>query len=148
MFNKIKLGISYMKKWPLEPLLNPVFPENRAKRAVEWACRILPPFIVFIVFWAIYQGGGFKGVPLLFALGSNFPIVIVCVVFLLSLPLQGYYWFYKRSVTRLNKKQELFYQNLCKKLDRPHKAEPTMQDLEDVITDGLARLDKEFLKEL
>ena len=137
-----------MKKWPLEPLLNPVFKENRVKTAMLRANLILPPFIVFILFWAIFLGGGFKGIPLLFALGSNFPIVICCVLFLLMMPLQGYYWFYKRAVTPLNKKQTLIYNDLCKKLDRIPTINPLMKDFEDVLIEALKKLDKEFLEQL
>lgn len=148
MFKSIKIGINYMKQWPLEPLLNPVFKENRVKIAMLRGNLILPPFIVFILFWSIFLGGGFKGVPMLFALGSNFPVVLVCVLFLLLMPLQGYYWFYKRAITPLNLKQTMFYQKLCTRLQIVPKENPLMQDLEYVIVQGLKHLDKEFLKEL
>ena len=74
--SKIKIGIQYMNDWPLEPLLNPVFPECRVKKAVIAGRKILPPFIVFILFWAVYQGGGFKGIPLLFAISSKYPFKV------------------------------------------------------------------------
>ena len=136
-----------MKKWPLEPLLNPVFKENRVKRALLLGNRILPPFIVFIFFWGFYLGGGFKGVPF-FAIGSNFPVTIACVLFLLLMPVQGYYWFYKRSVTPLNEKQKAFYKDTCKKLEIEPSINPTMYDLEIVINKGINKLGREFLKQL
>ena len=148
IFSNLNRGIDYMKKWPLEPLLNPVFKENRVKRALLLGNKILPPFIVFIFFWGFYLGGGFKGVPFLFAIGSNFPVTIACVLFLLLMPVQGYYWFYKRSVTSLNEKQKAFYKDTCKKLEIEPSINPTMYDLEIVINKGINKLGREFLKQL
>ena len=148
IFTKIKIGIRYMNEWPDEPLLNPVFAESRVKRAMKAGNRLLPPFIVFILFWAIYQGGGFKGIPLLFALSSNFPVTLVCVIFLLLMPLQGYVWFYKRAQTPLNEKLKIFYTELCSKLNREAAFNPTMMDLEIAINACLKTLGSEPLKKL
>ncbi len=137
-----------MNDWPQEALLNPVFPECRVKRAVLFGRKILPPFIVFILFWGIYQGGGFKGIPLLFALSSNFPITLVCILFLLFMPLQGYLWFYKRAVTKLNKKQQEFYLLVYEKLEKQPVAEPTMLDLEKAINFCIKELGPDLLKKL
>ncbi len=138
-----------MNKWPeKEPLLNPVFPETRVKNALVAGRIILPPFIVFILFWAIYQGGGFKGIPLLFALTSNFPVTLVCILFLCLMPLQGYLWFYKRAVTPLSQKQQKFYVELCQELKREPALEPKMQDLEDAINACLKTIGREPLKKL
>ena len=146
--SKIKIGIQYMNDWPLEPLLNPVFPECRVKKAVIAGRKILPPFIVFILFWAVYQGGGFKGIPLLFAISSNFPVTLVCVIFLMLMPLQGYLWFYKRAVTKLNDRQKDFYLLVCTKLEKQPVLNPTMMDLEKAINACIKTLGAELMKKL
>ncbi len=146
--SKIKIGIQYMNDWPEEPLLNPVFTECRVKKAVLLGQKLLPPFIVFILFWAIYQGGGFKGIPFLFALSSNFPVTLVCILFLLFMPLQGYLWFYKRAVTKLNAKQKEFYLLICSKLEKEPVLDPTMMDLEKSINSCIKNLGTDLLKKL
>lgn len=146
--SKIKIGIQYMNDWPLEPLLNPVFPECRVKRAVILGRKILPPFIVFILFWAVYQGGGFKGIPLLFALSSNFPVTLVCVIFLMLMPLQGYLWFYKRAASPLNERQKDFYLLACTKLKKEPSLNPTMMDLEKILNACIKNHEIDLLKKL
>lgn len=64
------------------------------------------------------------------------------------MPVQGYYWFYKRSVTPLNEKQKAFYKDTCKKLEIEPSLNPTMYDLEIVINKGINKLGREFLKQL
>ena len=64
------------------------------------------------------------------------------------MPVQGYYWFYRRSITPLNDKQKKFYTQLCKKLDMQSSNIPNMSDLEFVINKALPKLGNEFLKDL
>ncbi|MGN1281100.1 MAG: terminus macrodomain insulation protein YfbV [Succinivibrio sp.] len=148
IIKNIYSGAEYMRLWPDEPLLNPVFKENRVKRAMVFAIRVLPQFIVFILVWGFYIGGGFKGVPVLFALGSSFPVTLSCVLFLLFIPVHGYLWFYSRSVTPLNKKQKEFYIKICKRLEREPSSEPVMLDFEKTVNAALKKFGNEFLKEL
>ncbi|MGN0894982.1 MAG: DUF412 family protein [Succinivibrio sp.] len=148
LVKNIYSGADYMRNWPDEALLNPVFKEGRVKKSMNLAIKILPPFIVFILLWGFYMGGGFWGVPLLFALGSSFPVTLSCVLFLLFIPVHGYLWFYKRSITPLNEKQKEFYTKLCKKLEREPSANPVMLDFEKTVNVALKRFGNEFLKEL
>ena len=53
-------------------------------------------------------------------------LFLVLVLFLLLMPVQGYYWFYKRSVTSLNEKQKSFYKDTCKKLEIEPSINPTI----------------------
>ena len=46
----LKEGRHYMERWPEEPLLNPVFPECRAKKLMSLAKRVIPPFMVLCKF--------------------------------------------------------------------------------------------------
>ncbi len=147
-FKTIKAGVKYMDDWPQEALLNPVFPECRVKKAMLTARWLLPPFIVFILVWTYIQGGGFQGVELMFIVKTNYPVALVCALFLLLMPVQGYYWFGRRSQMRLNKKQEMFYVEISKQLQRTPANEPTMRDLEIIINDGIKALGKDFLRKL
>ena len=144
----IRLGCRYLELWPNHPLLTPVFAENRVKRAMLLGQKLLPPFIVLILVWAYYRGGGFHGVEFMFAMKNTWPMTLMCVLFLLLMPVQGYYWLGKRAQTKLNKKQALFYVELCKKLTNVPVLEPTMMDLALRITDGIAVLGPDFLKNL
>lgn len=148
IFSKIQIGINYMNKWPLEPLLNPVFPENRAKKAMLFARKILPPFIVLVLLWDIYLGGGFSGIPLFIAMQSNIYMTVISTILLALIPVQGYLWFYVRATSPLNDKQKKFYNSVCVKLDRQPSLIPTLQDLETVINAGLKKFGSDFLKEL
>lgn len=147
-FSTIKAGIKYMEVFPQDNLIGAVFPECRVKYVMGVGKVLLPPFIVFIVVWNYFIAGGFDGVPLRYALLQNLPVTLVCVLFLLLLPVQGYYWFGKRSKLLLNAKQQNFYQDLCSKLERQANLKPTMYDLAIVLKEGLKKLDRDFLNSL
>ena len=148
IFSKLKQGSVYMQKWPNEPLLNPVFAENRVKKCLNAANYIIPPFIVLTLAWAIYLGGGFKYIPWYIAIRQNLEVTIISLLVLLLMPVQGYYLFYRRAITPLNDKQKKFYTQLCKKLDMQSSNIPNMSDLEFVINKALPKLGNEFLKDL
>ena len=90
----------------------------------------------------------FHGVEFMFAMKNTWPMTLMCVLFLLLMPVQGYYWLGKRAQTKLNKKQALFYVELCKKLTKEPVLEPTMMDLALRIKEGIAVLGPDFLKNL
>ncbi len=148
-FSTLRAGMRYMESWPDEPVLGAVFPESRVKYVMRWGRRLIPPFIVLIVLWTFIRGGGLSGVSFFYTIKINYPMTVMCVLFLLCMPLQGYYWFGRRAQLPLSAKQKLFYTNLCYRLQTEPVNEPTMADLAKAINDGLKRLDdKEFLKEL
>lgn len=53
----LQRGQHYMKTWPAEKQLAPVFPENRVARATRFGIRIMPPLAVFTLTWQIALGG-------------------------------------------------------------------------------------------
>ena len=144
----ILAGVEYMKKWPDEPLLYPVFAECRIKKVITLEQRLFPPFIVLTVIWYFYRWGGFKGIPFFMAIEDSLPMLICCICFLLLLPLQGYYWFYKRSMQKLNDKQKTFYIELCTLLKREPLLEPTLDDLINNINVCIKQFGKDPLKKL
>ena len=80
VFNKkIQMGHSYMALWPKEKSLAALFPENRIIAAVEFALKWLPAAVV-------------SSLLLQFQFGQQamWPVVLASVLFMVSLPLQGY----------------------------------------------------------
>ena len=143
-----KDGIKYMEIWPEDPILGSVFTEGRVKYIMRLGKYLLPPFIMFLIVWNFIMGGGLKGVEFFYTLKSNWPVTLCCVLFLLVLPLQGYYWFGKRSSVKLNKKQKLYYEELCKKLQKEPAIDPVMMDFAVTVKEGLAKFGRDILKTL
>ncbi len=149
MFKTIKDGMEYMELFPLEPLLNPVFPEYRVKKVMQLSALILPPFMVLMVLWVYIRGGGLHPeISLFLALEENLLMLVLCLVFLLSMPLQGYYWFGRRASQPLNPRLSQFYLKTCARLGRQGSSVPTMLDLVRVIRAALKSQGPDFLKEL
>lgn len=157
MWSLIKLGTAYMNEWPNEPILMAVFHEMRVKALMTVGKKVVPPAVAFLVFWIYFTCGGYQGLYLLFTHPSagSMPLylavtsLIIVILLLLSLPLHGVIWFGYRAQKRLNKRQELFYNNLCSELKKQPVEEPTMMDLIKAINEGLKTLkDKEFLNQL
>lgn len=147
-FKTVKDGIRYCEIWPQDPLLNPVFPECRVKRAIRAGRMILPPFIVFILLWSYVRGGGLLGVEFMFAVKSNWPMTIICILFILLMPLQGYWWMGKRSRMKLNPRLRIFYMETCIRLHRSGEDSPDMMALAKIMHDGIKILGREFLSKL
>ena len=151
MFKFIKTfrdGIKYMEVWPEDPILGAIFAENRVKYVMRIGKYVLPPFIMFLILWTFIMGGGLKGVEFFYTLKSNWPVTLSCVLFLLLMPLQGYYWFGVRARTKLNKKQKLYYEDLCKKLHKEPLLDPTMFDFAVCVKEGMAKFGRDILKTL
>ncbi|MDY6321386.1 MAG: terminus macrodomain insulation protein YfbV [Succinivibrio sp.] len=144
----IRDGMKYTRIWPDDPLLGPVFPENRVKYFMKLGNFALPPFIVLILFWAFWRGGGLHGVEFMFAMKNTWPVTIICVLFLLFMPLQGYYWMGRRSQTKLNARQKLFYMETCIMLHRQGSQDPTLMDFAETTAEGIKKLGRDFLRKL
>ena len=147
-FRTLLLGRRYMAVWPDDPLLGPVFPENRVKYWMKVGSYLLPPFIVLILAWAWYRGGGLHGVEFMFAMKSTWPVTIACVIFLLLMPLQGIWWFGRRAQLKLNPRLKLFYMETCIMLHRQGLQDPTMMDFAEATAEGIRKLGRDFLRKL
>lgn len=148
MFKTLRLGMRYLEIWPDEPVLGAIYRENRVRYVLNAAKYLIPPFIFFILIWNFIQGGGLKGVDFLYTQRINWPMSVICILFLLALPLQGYYWAGKRAQTELNVKEKEFYVSLCKRLDRTPAEKPVFMDLALILKEGLTKLGREILNEL
>lgn len=140
--------MKYMEIFPEDILLNPIFPEYRVKHCLKFANRLLPPFIVLFLAWTFIRAGGLHGVEFIFVLKNNWPITICCVLFLLMIPLQGYWWFGKRAELKLNARLKLFYIECCIQLHRSAKEEPTLIDLAEIMRDAVKFLGRDILHKL
>ncbi|MCL6324142.1 terminus macrodomain insulation protein YfbV [Pectobacterium polaris] len=137
----LQRGQHYMKTWPAEKRLAPVFPENRVARATRFGIRIMPPLAVFTLTWQI-------------ALGGQLGPAIATALFACSLPLQGLWWLGRRSVTPLPPTLAQWFHEIRNKLVEsgqalaPLEEAPTYQALADVLKRAFNQLDKTFLDDL
>ncbi len=148
MVRTITEGRRYLDIWPEHPVLNAIFKEGRVRYVLKAGNYIIPPFIFFILVWNFIQGGGLKGVDFVYTQKINWPVSLVCILFLIALPLQGFYWAGKRARTKLNPKQILFYNDLCEQLKKEKITDPVMYDLAVLINEGLKKLGPEILDKL
>lgn len=103
---KLQQGRHYMTLWPRRPELNSMFPENRVIKATEFALKVIPALAVLSVM-----------VQFQFGELHYWPSVMASVLFLLSLPLQGYYWLGQRADTRLPPSLATWYREINGKMN-------------------------------
>lgn len=140
-FRLFQYGQHYMKTWPVDKRLAPVFPENRVTRATRFAIKVMPALAVFTLTWQIAMGG---------QLGP----AVATAIFACSLPMQGLWWLGKRSVTPLPPTLLSWFHEVREKLQAagqaiaPIEEKPTYQSLADVLKRAFKQLDKTFLDDL
>ncbi|ALV91619.1 MULTISPECIES: terminus macrodomain insulation protein YfbV [Pantoea] len=140
-FGLFQRGQHYMKTWPADKRLAPMFPENRVVTATRFAIRFMPPLAIFTLTWQIAMGG---------QLGP----AIATALFACSLPMQGLWWLGKRSVTPLPPTLLHWFHEVRSKLEEagqaiaPVDGKPTYQALADVLKRAFKQLDRTFLDDL
>ncbi len=140
-FGLFQRGQHYMKTWPADKRLAPVFPENRVVTATRFAIRFMPPLAIFTLTWQI-------------ALGGQLGPAIAIALFACSLPMQGLWWLGKRSVTPLPPTLLHWFHEVRAKLEEagqaiaPVDGKPTYQALADVLKRAFKQLDRTFLDDL
>ncbi|OSN02125.1 MULTISPECIES: terminus macrodomain insulation protein YfbV [Lonsdalea] len=140
-FKLLQLGQHYMKTWPADKRLAPVFPENRVVRATLFAIRLMPPLAVFTLSWQV-------------ALGGQLGPVVATALFALSLPMQGLWWLGRRAITPLPPSLLQWFHDIRHRLLEaglaltPLEEKPTYQMLADVLKRAFTQLDKTFLDDL
>ncbi|AUH00178.1 terminus macrodomain insulation protein YfbV [Pectobacteriaceae bacterium CE70] len=134
-------GQHYMKTWPADKRLGPLFPENRVVRVTRHGIRFMPPLAVFTLTWQI-------------ALGGQIGPSVATALFALSLPLQGLWWLGRRSITPLPPSLLHWFHEIRSKLLEsgislaPLEDKPTYQMLADVLKRAFKQLDKTFFDDL
>ncbi|AIX48765.1 MULTISPECIES: terminus macrodomain insulation protein YfbV [Pantoea] len=140
-FGLFQRGQHYMKTWPADKRLAPVFPENRVVTATRFAIRFMPPLAVFTLTWQI-------------ALGGQLGPAIATALFACSLPMQGLWWLGKRAGTPLPPALLQWFNEVRSKLEEagqaiaPVEGKPTYQALADVLKRAFRQLDRTFLDDL
>ena len=140
-FKTFQLGQHYMKTWPNDKRLAPIFPENRITTATRFAIRFMPPLAVFTLNWQI-------------ALGGQLGPAVATALFACSLPMQGLWWLGRRSVTPLPPTLLHWFHEVREKLQQagqaiaPLEGKPTYQALADLLKRAFRQLDKTFLDDL
>jgi hypothetical protein len=134
-------GQDYMKTWPSDKRLAPLFPENRMITATRFAVRVMPPLAIFTLTWQI-------------ALGGQLGPAVATAIFACSLPMQGLWWLGKRSITPLPPTLLQWFHEVRHKLNEagqalaPVEGKPTYQMLAEVLKRAFKLLDKAFLDDL
>ncbi|TCW00333.1 terminus macrodomain insulation protein YfbV [Biostraticola tofi] len=140
-FQIFQRGQRYMKTWPVDKRLAPVFAENRVILATRFGVRFMPAVAVFTLCWQI-------------ALGGQIGPAIATAIFACSLPMQGLWWLGKRSITPLPPTLLHWFHDVRHRLNdagqslAPVEGTPTYQMLADTLSRAFKQLDKTFLDEL
>ena len=135
-------GVRYSQSWPIVNELNSVFPENKIIRLTNLAQQVLPALSVLsLVIQLQWMGQSYLAPALASAL------------FMLSLPLQGWYWLGKRADAVLPPAMLHWYLDIADKMQqqgiavpRPA-AKPCYADLAALLSLALRQLDKTFIRQ-
>jgi len=101
----LQQGVRYSQSWPLVSELNSVFPENKIIRLTKTAQQLLPAVSVISLMMQLHWMGQSYLAP---ALAST--------LFMLSLPLQGWYWLGKRADSALPPAMLHWYLDIADKM--------------------------------
>ncbi|HLV48401.1 MAG TPA: terminus macrodomain insulation protein YfbV [Aliidiomarina sp.] len=136
MWNTLQRGRRYMKLWPKHAVVGNL-PESRVVPLTKLGVRWLPvaAFANAFVQWQY--------------LGLDYlPQILAASLFILVLPLQGYYWLGQRAYARLPLPLESWYTELKEKLNTKgddirlpsHRPGPCYIDLARVLKKALKQL--------
>ncbi|WP_434527217.1 terminus macrodomain insulation protein YfbV [Photorhabdus asymbiotica] len=138
---KMQLGQKYMKTWPTEKQLAPMFPENRIIKATRFGIQFMPPLAIFTLTWQI-------------ALGGQLGPAIATALFACSLPMQGLWWLGKRASTPLPVALLKWFHEIRDKFAKagiamaPVQQTPTYQSLAEILKRAFKQLDRSFLDDI
>lgn len=140
-FKKFRLGNRYLKTFPMEKKLAPIFPEIRINKAVRFGIRFMPPLAVFTLAWQI-------------ALGGQLGPAIATALFACSLPMQGLWWLGKKAATPLPATLLSWFYEIREKFVEagiamgPIERQPDYMALADLLKRAFKQLDKSFLEDI
>jgi uncharacterized membrane protein YfbV (UPF0208 family) len=138
----LQMGVHYSKTWPLLQELNGLFPENRMIRLTLLLKMWMPPLAVLSVCVQLQYFGS-----------SYMWTAVSCGLFLLALPLQGYYWLGLRAQSPLSPATTRWYEDIRNQMQQagvqvPQAAtgKPSYADLARVLDSAFRQLDKAFFR--
>jgi uncharacterized protein len=142
LYTTLRAGREYSKQWPAKAELNSMFVENKVILLTTIAGRFLP---LLALLSAVIQFS---------YLGSAFlPQVITMMLFIATLPLQGWYWLGVRAATPLPPGIANWYQQIRQKMQQqgialaPVKQPGRYKDLAVVLQQAYQQLDRAFIKQ-
>lgn len=142
LYTTLIAGREYSKQWPANAELNSLFAENKVILLTSLAWRYLPlAALVCAVVQLSYLGI------------ANLPQVLAMMLFLISLPLQGWYWLGVRSVTPLPPAISSWCKQIRQKMQQqgvtvaPSQQPERYKDLATVLQQAYQQLDRAFIKQ-
>lgn len=142
LLKTLQHGFAYSKDWPAVVEFNSVFPENKVIKMTLLGQKYLPAFSVAIIMMQLQ----------IYGQSQLFPALAVAL-FILALPLQGFYWLGVRSQSPLPPQLQRWYQDILTKMQQngvAHAlpaAKPRYSDLAQLLKTALNQLDRTFLKQ-
>ncbi|MFT6926927.1 MAG: uncharacterized membrane protein YfbV (UPF0208 family) [Psychromonas sp.] len=114
-FDVIREGGRYLKIWPKQSALNCLFVDSKIALYTRLSIKITPAFIALSL-----------GLTVTFPALFNPLVSVTFSLFLLGLPIQGFYWLGKRSQQLLPQKLLPWFMAIKNKLSVKNKAEQAM----------------------
>ena len=142
LITTLQSGVHYSKSWPLVQELNAIFPENKVIKLTRFGQQMLPALSVCSL---VVQLQWFGQTYMAQALAS--------ALFLLSIPLQGFYWLGCRAQSPLPPAMMRWYQEIADKLRQSGvlvpaiSQRPCYQDLANLLQQAVSQLDKTFIRQ-
>ena len=138
----IQDGRHYMKIWPKQKVLNPLFAEGRVISATQLAIKTMPPMAILSCA-ALLHANGSAYLPQALAVGA----------FFLSLPLQGLMWLGHRSNQLLPPYLKNWYREVHAKLQAhgcsldAAKTHPKYRELAHLLRTAFKEMDRAFTQQ-
>lgn len=142
LYATVKAGREYSKVWPAKPELNGVFVENKVILFTTLSSKLLPLtalLVALLQFW--YLGNEHLGQ------------IVACMLFVASVPLQGWYWLGVRAATPLPPSVASWYQQVRQKMQqqgielKPLSQPWRYKDLAALLQKAYQQLDKSFVSQ-
>jgi len=141
-YHTLRAGREYSKQWPVKTELNSLFIENKIILLTSIVARYVP-FLALLCAFMQYH-----------FLGASFlPQIITMLLFLLTLPLQGWYWLGVRAATPLPPSIASWYKQIREKMQQhgihltPVKQPGCYRDLALLLQQAYQQLDRAFVKQ-
>ncbi|WKT00668.1 terminus macrodomain insulation protein YfbV [Gallibacterium salpingitidis] len=147
IFSTINQGVAYATAWQkLNKLkkLNMIFPEPRIIKATRFSQQLLMPLLLFTLGWQYFVLG--------YSI-TSFASTLLTILFICSLPLQGFYWLGKRAKKPLSGATLAWYDKIYQQVRLKEALPPipdtvTFSDLISLLQRAEKHLDPEFWEEI
>lgn len=141
-FDVIREGGRYLKVWPKQSALNGLFIDSKVSLYTRLSIKITPAFIALSL-----------GLTVTFPTLFDPMVSVTFALFLLGLPIQGFYWLGKRSQQLLPQKLLPWFMAIKKKLSVKNTAEgelihhPSYLELAELLQQAFKLGGDDFLQQ-